>query len=191
MSKKDIFTLPNIMSVFRILLIPIYIYIYLNADKTADYWLAGGLLILSSITDMLDGIIARKFNMISQLGKILDPIADKLTQGVIMVCLSMHYNNMRILLTFFIIKEGFMAVMGIINLKKKKMLHGAKMSGKICTTVLFICMILLILFPEMPPKGVNSLIIISGFFMIISFMSYFTIYFRHPNELVDIGGRAS
>lgn len=191
MSKKDIFTLPNIMSVFRILLIPIYIYIYLNADKTADYWLAGGLLILSSITDMLDGIIARKFNMISQLGKILDPIADKLTQGVIMVCLSMHYNNMRILLTFFIIKEGFMAVMGIINLKKKKMLHGAKMSGKICTTVLFICMILLILFPEMPPKGVNSLIIISGFFMIISFMSYFTIYFRHPNELVDIGGKAS
>lgn len=191
MSKKDIFTLPNIMSVFRILLIPIYIYIYLNADKTADYWFAGGLLILSSLTDMLDGIIARKFNMISQLGKILDPIADKLTQGVIMVCLSMHYNNMRILLTFFIIKEGFMAVMGIINLKKKKMLHGAKMSGKICTTVLFICMILLILFPEMPPKGVNSLIIISGFFMIISFMSYFTIYFRHPNELVDIGGKAS
>lgn len=191
MNKKDILTIPNLMSTFRILLIPIYIYIYLNADKTADYWFAGGLLILSSITDMLDGIIARKFNMISQLGKILDPIADKLTQGVIMVCLSMHYNNMRILLTFFIIKEGFMAVMGIINLKKKKMLHGAKMSGKICTTVLFICMILLILFPEMPPKGVNSLIIISGFFMIISFMSYFTIYFRHPNELVDIGGKAS
>lgn len=191
MNKKDILTIPNLMSIFRILLIPIYIYIYLNADKAADYWLAGGLLILSSLTDMLDGIIARKFNMISQLGKILDPIADKLTQGVIMVCLSMHYSNMRILLTFFVIKEGFMAVMGIINLKKKKMLHGAKMSGKICTTVLFICMILLILFPEMPPKGVNSLIIISGFFMIISFMSYFTIYFRHPNELVDIGGKAS
>lgn len=188
MNKKEIFTIPNLLSLFRLLLIPIYAYIYLHADKASDYWLAGGILIISSLTDMLDGIIARKFNMISRLGKILDPIADKATQGIIMICLSLQYNNMRALLTFFVIKEGFMAVMGIINLKKGKMLDGAKMSGKVCTTVLFVSMILLILFPAMPSKCVNSLIIICGFFMVVSFMTYFTAYFKHSEELVNIGG---
>ena len=191
MDKKEIFTIPNFLSLFRLLLIPIYVYIYLNADKPSDYWLAGGILIISSLTDMLDGIIARKFKMVSQLGKLLDPIADKATQGILMICLSIQYNNMRILLTFFIIKEGFMAVMGIINFKRGKMLSGAKMSGKVCTTVLFVSMILLILFPDMSAKAVNSLIIICGFFMVISLMSYFTAYFRHKDELVDIGGKNS
>lgn len=188
MNKKDIFTLPNFMSLFRILLIPIYVYIYLNADTQLDYCLAGGLLIISSLTDMFDGIVARKFNMISKLGKILDPIADKITQGTLMICLSIYYPNMRTLLTFFIIKEGFMAVMGIITIAKGKMLRGAKMSGKICTTVLFVCMILLILFPQMPANCVNSLIIISGFFMIVSLVSYISLYFTHSDELDNIGG---
>ncbi len=191
MNKREVFTIPNILSLFRLSLIPIYVYIYINAQKPSDYWLAGGLLIISSLTDMLDGIIARKFNMISRVGKILDPIADKATQGIIMICLSMQYNNMRILLTFFLIKEGFMAIMGIINLKRGKMLSGAKMSGKVCTTVLFISMILLIVFPEMSAKAVNSIIIICGFFMIVSLMSYFTAYFRHKDELIDIGGKDS
>lgn len=190
MDKKEIFTIPNFMSLFRLLLIPVYVYIYLNAKQPSDYWLAGGILIVSSLTDMLDGIIARKFNMISRLGKILDPIADKATQGILMICLSIYYSNMRILLAFFLIKEGFMAIMGIINLSKGRMLGKAKMSGKVCTVVLFTCMILLILFPDMPSKGVNSLIIVSGFFMIVSLMSYVSTYVKHPNELTDIGGKS-
>lgn len=191
MNKKEICTLPNLLSILRIFLIPVYVYIYLRAESIWDYRFAGGLLMLSSLTDMLDGIIARKFNMISALGKILDPIADKATQGIIMICLSIRYGNMRILLFFFLIKEGFMAVMGIINYKKGKMLNGAKMSGKVCTTVLFVSMILLILFPNMQAKGVNSLIIVCGFFMVVSFMSYFTAYVKHSDELVDIGGKKS
>jgi cardiolipin synthase len=186
MNKKDILTIPNLLSVFRIFLIPVYVYIYLHADKPSDYWLAAGILAVSSLTDMLDGIIARKCNMISKTGKILDPIADKATQGILMICLALRYDNMWILFAFFVIKEGFMAVMGIINLKKGKMLNGAKFSGKVCTTVLFVCMILLILFPKMQSHAVNSLIIISAFFMVISLVSYFVAYFKRSNELVNI-----
>lgn len=186
MNKKEIFTIPNILSIFRLLLIPVYVYIYLNADENCDYWLAAGILAISSLTDMLDGIIARRFNMISRLGKILDPVADKATQGILMICLALRYKSMWILFVFFIVKEGFMAVMGIINLKKGKMLNGAKFSGKICTTVLFVCMILLILIPNMPSHAVNSLIIICAFFMLFSFASYIIAYFKHSNELVNI-----
>jgi len=187
MNKKEIFTIPNILSLFRLILIPVYVYLYMNAQKATDYWIAAGVLAVSALTDMADGIIARKFNMISKLGKILDPIADKATQGILMICLGLKYRNMWMLFAFFVIKEGFMAVMGIVNLRHGKMLNGAKLSGKVCTTVLFICMILLILIPDMDKSAVNSIIIISAFFMLISLISYLVAYFTRSNELVSIG----
>lgn len=184
MNKKEITTIPNILSILRIILIPIYSYIYLTATTTKQYRIAACIFVLSSITDMLDGIIARKFNMISQIGKILDPIADKVTQGIVMICLSFKYNSMWILFVFFLIKESFMAIMGIINLIKGKMLNGAKFSGKICTAILFICMSALMFFPNMTEKYVNSLIIISAFFMLFSFVSYIAFYTKHADNLI-------
>ena len=85
--KREVFTIPNLLSLFRIILIPIYISIYLHARRAEDYYLAGAILALSCLTDMIDGKIARHFNMISTLGKILDPIADKATQFAMIVCL--------------------------------------------------------------------------------------------------------
>lgn len=186
MNRKEILTVPNFMSIFRLLLIPVYVYIYMHADKTSDYIIAAAILAVSSVTDLFDGLIARKYNMISRLGKVLDPVADKATQGVLMICLGKRYPNMWSLFVFFMIKEGFMAVMGIINLRKGRMLNGAKFSGKLCTTVLFICMILLILFPKMSMHAVNSLIILSAFFMVFSFFSYIAEYAKHSDELVSI-----
>ena len=78
--KKEICTIPNMLSIFRLVLIPVYIYIYLNATESYHYSIAAGILAISCLTDMIDGKIARKFNMISELGKVLDPLADKLTQ---------------------------------------------------------------------------------------------------------------
>ena len=78
--KKEIFTIPNLLSFFRLILIPVYMTIYLHASKPSDYILAGSILAISCLTDMFDGKIARKFNMITTFGKFLDPLADKLTQ---------------------------------------------------------------------------------------------------------------
>ena len=89
--KKEILTIPNLLSVFRLALIPVYITIYLNAVEPCDYYLAAGILALSCMTDMIDGYIARRFNMISNMGKFLDPIADKMTQFTLIVCLAFRY----------------------------------------------------------------------------------------------------
>ena len=78
--KKEIFTIPNLLSLFRLVLIPVYVVIYLNARAPEDYFLAGGILAVSCLTDLVDGKIARHFNMISTVGKVLDPVADKSTQ---------------------------------------------------------------------------------------------------------------
>ena len=81
MTAKEIFSIPNLMGYFRILLIPVFSWIYIHADGVSDYYMAAVLVGISGLTDMFDGKVARKFNMITELGKFIDPLADKLTQG--------------------------------------------------------------------------------------------------------------
>ena len=78
--KKEILTIPNLLSLFRLLLIPVYVSIFLNASVPAHYYRSGSILALSCLTDLIDGKIARRFNMISRVGQVLDPLADKITQ---------------------------------------------------------------------------------------------------------------
>ena len=89
--KKEVFSIPNLLSFFRILLIPVYIAIYCNAKMASDYYLAAMILAVSCITDLVDGKIARKFHMVTTLGKILDPLADKATQFALILCLAGKY----------------------------------------------------------------------------------------------------
>ncbi|MCD7894757.1 MAG: CDP-alcohol phosphatidyltransferase family protein [Erysipelotrichaceae bacterium] len=86
-TKKEIFSIPNILSYFRIVLVPVFIYVYFHAESQQDHLLSAGILILSSLSDLFDGMIARRFDMITELGKLIDPIADKLTQLVVAIAL--------------------------------------------------------------------------------------------------------
>ena len=65
--KKDFWTIPNILCYIRILLIPFFVIMYINAESSRDYLRAASVIVLSGITDFLDGFIARKFNMITEL----------------------------------------------------------------------------------------------------------------------------
>ena len=143
--KKEILTIPNLLSLFRLVLIPVYIVIYLNAADTSDYYLSAAILAVSCLTDLIDGKIARHFNMISTVGKILDPLADKATQFTLILCLALKHPILWYLVTLFIIKEGFQLIAGGITLSKGKMLDGALLSGKVCTTILFISLIILVM----------------------------------------------
>ena len=172
-----ILTIPNILSLFRLLLIPVYVIIYINAKVTSDYLLAGGILAISCITDLFDGMIARRFDQISNLGKVLDPFADKATQGVMLLCIAKHHPVLWWLFGFFGLKEGFQLVIGCWYLKKGQMRPGALMPGKISTTVLFFCMILLVIFPNLPGWTVFLLIGLCALFLAISFVAYIKAYF--------------
>lgn len=180
--KKDILTIPNLLSLFRLLLIPVYIVIYLNADSKPDntnYYIAAGILAVSCLTDLVDGKIARHFNMISNTGKILDPLADKATQFALIICLAIKYPVLLIMVGLFVVKESFQLIQGYIILRKGQILSGALMSGKICTTVLFISLIVMVLIPDLNVKVVYILTGIDCVFLLISFISYAWVYFTH------------
>ena len=108
--KKEIFTIPNLLSLFRLVLIPVYVTIYLKARDNTDYFLAAAILAVSCLTDMIDGQIARHFNMISTIGKILDPLADKLTQFALILCFAAKYPVWRIIVLLFFVKELYQLI---------------------------------------------------------------------------------
>ena len=184
--KKEILTIPNLLTVFRLALIPVYISIYLNADKSSDYYLAAGILALSCSTDMIDGFIARKFNMISNMGKFLDPIADKMTQFTLIVCLTFRYPFLIWLICLFVVKESFQLIAIGLNLRKKKVLDGALISGKICTTILFSSLILMVLIPTLSESFVAVMAMVDAAFMLWAFADYFLAYYGKQPKVVDI-----
>ena len=186
--RREIFTIPNLLSLFRILLIPVYITIYLNAADRRQYLLAGSILALSCLTDMADGIIARKFHMITNVGKLLDPLADKLTQLALILSLSAKYPMLYPVLVLFLGKELFQCVVLVIFAQKGKMLPGALMAGKLCTTALFSSLILLVLFPEIRQEAVSVLTAIDGGFLLYSLLSYVAAYFGKSSCLTDLNG---
>ena len=179
LTKKELFTIPNIMGYIRILLIPVFCYYYLHEN----YGIASILVFVSSISDLFDGMIARKFNMVSDLGKILDPVADKLTHAALAICLAIHYPLMRYLLVFMIIKEGYMAIMGILLIKKGEKITGAQWCGKVCTATLFIGMFILFLFPYLDASIVNGIIVIMTLVMTYTFARYIYIHYHILKKL--------
>lgn len=177
-SKKELLSIPNLMGYFRLLMIPVFVAIYMRAETTTDYYIAAAVLGISSLTDMFDGLVARKFNMITEFGKFLDPLADKLTHGALLLCLCSRYSLMWVLVVLFVLKEGFMVVMGIVKLKKGKKLDGAMWFGKVCTALLFVVMFLLVLLPEIPLAAANTMIAICAAVMAATLILYIPVFRR-------------
>lgn len=177
--QKGDFSIPNLMGYFRILMIPVFCYLYIGKKM---YLEASSVVLLSSLTDLFDGKIARKFNMVTELGKLLDPVADKMTHGALALCLAVRYPLMWALILFLIVKEGYMAVMGAVLLKKGKKLNGAMWFGKVCTAVLFAGLLTLFLFPHLPLFWVNSLILVMMAVMIFALLNYIPVFRQMKQE---------
>ena len=177
--KKEILTIPNLLSLLRLVLIPVYMTIYLNAATASDYYLSAAILAVSCLTDMIDGKIARHFNMISNTGKILDPLADKATQFTLIICLTIRYPILLVLICLFVVKEGFQLIAGLVILRRGEILAGALITGKICTTVLFISLILLVMIPRISITALHIITAVDCVFMLISFFDYARLYYPH------------
>ena len=168
LTKEQVFTIPNFMSFFRLVLIPFIIWDYLQEE----YDIAAALVAVSAATDILDGVIARRYNMVSDLGKVLDPICDKLTHAALMVCLLTRYVYMWVVFGILVVKELTMFVLGGIAVKRHGQVHSAKWFGKLCTVILESSMIVMILFPSLPEALVQALMLLCCAAMLFSLIMY-------------------
>ena len=168
LTREQIFTIPNFMSFFRVVLLPFIIWTYWKGS----YDVAVGLLILSAVTDALDGVIARKFNMVSDLGKMLDPLCDKLTQASLMICLAFRYRYIWIVFALLAAKDLTMSFLGAAAIRHRGAVHSAQWYGKVCTVVLETVMAALILFPQIPEKIVMLLLGLCCAAILLSLVMY-------------------
>lgn len=176
-SRKDtILTIPNALSVLRILMIPLFVWLYMRAETDRQYLAAAAVVVLSGLTDLLDGWIARRFNQVSELGKALDPTADKLTQAAIIICLMLRYRGVIYLFALFAIKEISMAVISVVLLRKGKKLNGAMWFGKLSTAVFYLCMVCLVAIPSMADWVRTAALWVTGAFLLLSFVMYIPQY---------------
>lgn len=170
--KQELFTIPNILSYFRILLIPVWIEAFYHRPETVWPLI---ILVISGITDTVDGYIARRFNQITEWGKIIDPIADKLTQLTVTICLAIREPIMWYVVLLFVLKDGFLAFGGYILLKKTdKELEGAQWYGKACTVVFYIIVGIMLLFPNI---NRTTLLVLVGIFE-VTIATAFVLYIK-------------
>lgn len=179
--ENRIITIPNILSVCRILMIPVFIWAY---SCRKEYPLAFLILCLSGITDLVDGFIARTFHMVSNLGKALDPLADKLTQGAVLLCLGSRYPQMLFLAGLLVAKEIITGLMSLSAIHKTKEVKGADWHGKVTTCLLYFTMLLHILWGGIPQTASVLLTVLCVIMMAVSFV----MYFRRNVTLLKSGG---
>lgn len=169
LTKKQIFTIPNLLSFFRILLIPAIVVLYCVYDNPTA---AIVVVVISGLTDIADGKIARKFNMISDFGKILDPIADKLTQAAIALSLQFRFPLMVWLFVLMLIKEVIMSVTGALSVKYTGGVYGANWHGKVVTVLLYVVMVIHMIWSDMPMVVSNGMLLVCVVMMLISLYLY-------------------
>lgn len=167
---SPIFTIPNILTTCRILLIPVFVWFYSFQEQEH---IAFGVLVLSGITDVLDGFIARQFHMTSSLGKVLDPVADKLSQAAVLICLGNRHPLLFMLLGILVIKEIITGCMSLLAIHKTSQVKGADWHGKVTTVFLYITMLIHLIWETIPLKISMALIGLSAFMMVVSFVMYF------------------
>lgn len=170
--KADWLAIPNLLSIVRILLIPLFVYIYVNESLPHNYLWAAFVVILSGATDYLDGVIARKFDMITNLGKVLDPFADKLTQWAIIICLVFTWPGMVIVIAIFVVKEITLLICQIILFRNGKVMDGALWYGKVSTFIFYGCALILVAFPQMNQILANLLMSLTAIGLLLAFILY-------------------
>lgn len=167
--QKRILTIPNILSFFRLCLIPIIVWLY---SFKQDYFMTLLVLVLSGVTDIADGIIARKCNMISDFGKALDPVADKLTQMAMLFCLVSRFPYMMFPFVLLVVKEVFTGITALVSIKKTNTVKGAVWHGKLTTVALYAMMAIHVVWYNIPRT--LSLILVGTCLgiMLMSFIMY-------------------
>lgn len=180
---SDLKTIPNILSIARLIIIPIFVSMYLKAETAMDYQVVAIIVFVSGLTDFVDGFIARKFSQITEIGKVLDPVADKLTQFAIIICLVSRYELMKPLLVLFVVKECMMGILGLYFMKNRKQkLDGAQWFGKVSTAVFYAGSIILFFFYDLDTLIVNTLIVIIALFLFISMINYAQTYYKMTTQ---------
>lgn len=162
-------TIPNILSYVRLLLIPVIVILFVNGYNI----LTLVFVLVSTLTDIVDGFIARRFNMVTDFGKFIDPVADKATQLTVFICLITKFPLMLLPFVVLLVKEIGSLLLRLAVYKKNEIVEGAHWHGKMSTGIVILVIVLhLGWWDAMPTPISDATILFSTIFMIYSGFLY-------------------
>ncbi len=175
----QILTIPNLLSFFRIALAILFCFLFDSEKTLSDNWPAFVVLGLNALSDCLDGKLARALNQVSELGKVLDPVADYLTKFALILCFVRKYPALLGFLLLFLARVFIVAYFGWRTVRQVGKNQGAILVGKADTVVFYVVMLALVVFPDMPVSLAYALICISAVMMLLAIF----LYLRHFRQL--------
>ena len=164
--KKEIFTIPNIITYARVLMIPFICIAFFDGDRVLAFWLS----VAFWLGDIVDGYLARRLGQVTNLGKMLDPIVDKLFQFSFICCAALTYESIFVLVGIQFVKELVLAVIAGIAMYRYNIHESSRWYGKVNTGLLNTSIIILLLFSEMYSWLVALIVIINSISLILSFV---------------------
>ncbi len=162
--------IPNIITTFRLFLVPVFAYYMLMTD---NIWVACTVFIISGISDVIDGIIARKCDMITDTGKVYDPLVDKLMQITVLFALFAREFIPLWAILIIIAKELAMICVALVFYLKKIIVQ-SKWFGKMTTVIFYAVILILVIFPNTPFILQTALLVILVGSMLFSAIGYLT-----------------
>lgn len=178
-NNPQVLTIPNVLSFFRIALAILFCFLFDSEKPISENWPAFVVLGLNALSDFLDGKLARALNQVSELGKILDPVADYLTKFALILCFIRKYPGLIGFMLLFIVRVAVVALAGLKTVQEVGENQGAIWAGKIDTAIFYVVMLALVLFPNIPVQLAYGMVCVSGAAMIIAIV----VYLRHFNRL--------
>jgi len=172
--------LPNILSVFRICLVPVFVVAYFTDDNDIKYF-AILVYIIAGLSDFFDGFIARRFKAQSKLGKLLDPLGDKLMTFAVLVCITITRPILFWAVLVFFVKEVLMGIGGLVLHKKAHLaeLPPSNFIGKLSTNVFFLVCVALMLYNRLLPDYIaTALISVAILLALAALASYISSYIK-------------
>ncbi len=166
---------PNLLSLLRLAMVPVFAAVFFLPDPSARSW-AAGVYALAFVTDIADGWIARHFHQVTRLGRILDPLADKLMTFTVIVCITAAGIIPLWAVVVFFLKEAAMGVGALSMYHKTEDVIPSNWLGKVSTGVLFVVCAALVLFPGIPSSWATGLITLALVLTILAFVSYLLQY---------------
>ncbi len=178
MDRKNVFTVPNLLSFSRLLMVPLLVAFLLRGDRAGAFCV----LALSALTDVADGCVARAFHMVSDLGKVLDPLADKVTQAALIFSLALRRKILFLLFGLLFVRESVMAAVGGIMFKKTGRVSSSLWYGKLSTVSVYLTAFLILVFPSVPSPLLTGMTALSCCLVLLSMFLYCARFTRITKE---------
>jgi len=169
--------IPNILSIIRLLMVGVFIAVFFGLESEHTNRIALLVFVVAGITDVIDGFLARRFGWITTSGKILDPLADKLMQCTVLICLALANMVGYWYILPYILKELAILFCGLLVIKKRSVVVVSNIFGKFAAFFFYVVIGLVMLLTEQNPikiaPWVNIICAISLFFTLLAFAVYF------------------